>query len=58
MKFGLKVVEYFTFNLSDGLIQKNGIMFCIINMVSKDNICNIDLSQEIYLKLGFFLIRN
>ena len=50
MKFGLKFFEYFTCNLSDRSLEKKDAIFCIINMVSNDNIFNRDLLQEIYLK--------
>jgi hypothetical protein len=50
MKFGFKIFECFTCTLSDRLLRKEDIMFCMINMVSNDNIFNRDLSQKIYLK--------
>jgi len=57
MKFGLKFFAYFTCNLSDRSLEKKDAIFCIMNMVSNDNIFNRDLLQEIYLKPWFFLIR-
>jgi len=50
MKFGLKFFAYFTCNLSDRSLEKKDAIFCIMNMVSNDNIFNRDLLQEIYLK--------
>lgn len=51
MKSGLKIVEYFMFNLSDCSFEKKDTILCIINMVSIGYIFNRDLSKEIYLKL-------
>jgi len=54
----LKIVEYFTCNLSDRSFEKKDTIFCIINMVSNGNIFNRDLSQEIYLKPWVFWLDN